>query len=168
MRPTISVKIFGIALGLLILMAVVTGLSTWNLKRVNNEVLALADHYIPLEQRMGAVQSALRDELIQFYRLMGLLRDKSADVQTLEEERQLLELKAAQVNQEAAEARELIDRALTSSTIEVNKERSIALRKGLLDIATAHNQLHDTKAVLFTETEKGNERSVRVVRDIVR
>jgi class 3 adenylate cyclase len=168
MRPTISVKIFSIALGLLILMAVVTGLSALNLKRVNNEVLALADYYIPLEQRMGAVQSALRDELIQFYRLMQLLREKSTDVQTLGEERQLLGVKAAQVNQEAAEARQLIDRVVGSSTIEVNKERSAGLHKGLLDIVTAHNQLHDTMTLLLTETEQGNERSVRVVRDIVR
>ena len=168
MRPTISIKIFGIALGLLVLMAVVTGLSAWNLKKVNNEVIALADYYIPLEQRMGAVQSALRDELIQFYRLMQLLREKSADVQTLGEERQLLELKAAQFNQEATEALQLIDRVLASSTIEVNKERSAGLRKGLLDIVTTHNELHDTMTLLLTETEQGNERSVRVVRDIVR
>jgi adenylate cyclase len=168
MRPTISVKIFSIALALLALMALVTTLSAMNLKKVKNEVLALADYYIPLEQRMGAVQSALRDELIQFYRLMQLLREKSADGQTLGEERQLLELKAAQVNQEVTEALQLIDRVLASSTIEVNKERSAGLRKGLLDIVTAHNQLHETMTLLLTETEQGNERSVRVVRDIVR
>jgi class 3 adenylate cyclase/HAMP domain-containing protein len=168
MRPTISVKIFSIALALLALMALVTALSAMNLKNVNNEVLALADYYIPLEQRMGAVQSALRDELIQFYRVMGLVREKSADAQTLGEERQLLELKAGQVNQEVANAVQLIDRVLASSTIEVNKEHSVGLRKGLLDIVTAHNQLHDTMTLLLTETEQGNERSAFVVRDIVR
>ena len=168
MRPTISVKIFSIAVGLLVLMAIVTGLSGLNLKKVNNEVVALADYYIPLEQRMGAVQSALRDELIQFYRVMQLLREKSTDVQTLAEERQLLEAKAAQVNQEVAEAIQLIDRVVTSSAIEVNKEHSAGLRRGLTDIVTAHNQLHDTMTLLLTETEQGNERSVRVVRDIVR
>jgi adenylate cyclase len=168
MRPTISVKIFSIALGLLVLMAIVTGLSAMNLKKVNNEVVALADYYIPLEQRMGAVQSALRDELIQFYRVMQLLREKSTDVQTLGEERQQLEAKAAQVNQEVAEAIQLIDRVVASSVIEVNKEHSAGLRRGLIDIVTAHNQLHDTMTLLLTETEQGNERSVRVVRDIVR
>jgi adenylate cyclase len=168
MRPTISVKIFSIAVGLLILMALVTGLSGLNLKKVNNEVVALADYYIPLEQGMGAVQSALRDELIQFYRVMQLLREKSTDVQTLAEERQLLKAKAAQVNQEVAEAIQLIDRVVASSAIEVNKEHSAGLRRGLIDIVTAHNQLHDTMTLLLTETEQGNERSVRVVRDIVR
>jgi adenylate cyclase len=168
MRPTISVKIFSIAVGLLVLMAIVTGLSGLNLKKVNNEVVALADYYIPLEQRMGAVQSALRDELIQFYRVMQLLREKSTDVQTLAEERQLLQAKAAQVNQEVAEAIQLIDRVVASSAIEVNEEHSAGLRRGLIDIVTAHNQLHDTMTLLLTETEQGNERSVRVVRDIVR
>jgi adenylate cyclase len=168
MRPTISVKIFGIALGLLILMAVVTGLSALNLKKVNNEVLALADYYIPLEQRMGAIQSAVRDELIHVGRLMQLLREKSTDVKTLGEERQLLEEKAAQVNQEVVDAVQLIEKALASSEIDVNREHFAALRSGLPDIATAHNQLHDTITLLLTEMEQGNERSVRVVRDILR
>ena len=77
-------------------------------------------------------------------------------------------MKAAQVNQEAAEAIQLIDRVLASSTIDVNKEHSGGLRKGLLDIVTAHNQLHDTMRLLLTETEQGNERSTLVVRDIGR
>src|SRR5713101_4348022 len=56
MRPTISVKIFSIALGLLVLMAIVTGLSGLNLRKVNNEVVALAAYYVPLEQRMGHIE----------------------------------------------------------------------------------------------------------------
>jgi len=168
MRPTISVKIFGIALGLLVLMAIVTGLSALNLKKVNNEVLALADYYIPLEQRMGAIQSAVRDELIHVGRLMQLLREKSADVNTLGEERQLLEEKATQVNKEVADAVQLIEKALASSEIEVDRQHFAALRAGLPDIAMAHTQLHDTITQLLTEMEHGNERSVRVVRDILR
>ena len=168
MHPTISVKIFSIALALLVLMALVTALSAMNLKKLNNEVVALADYYIPLEQRMGGVQSALRDELSQFYRVMQLLREKSADLQTLGEERELLEVKAALVNHEAAQAHQLVERVLASSAIEVNKEHSAALRRGLLDIVTAHDQLRDTMRLLLTETEQGNERSVRAVRDILR
>ena len=167
MRPTISVKIFGIALGLLVLMAVVTGLSALNLKKVNNEVLALADYYIPLEQRMGAIQSAVRDELIHVGRLMQLLREKSADLKTMGEERQLLEEKAVQVNQEVADAVQLIEKALATSEVDVNRQHFTALRAALPDIATAHSQLHDTITLVITEMEQGNERTVRVVRDIL-
>jgi class 3 adenylate cyclase/HAMP domain-containing protein len=168
MRPTISVKIFSIALGLLILMAVVTGLSALNLKKVNNEVLALAEHYIPLEQRMWAIQSAVRDELIHLGRLMQLLQSKSDDAKTAEEEKRLLEESAAQVNQEVTDGVHLIEGALASSEIEVNREQFAVLLKQLPGIITAHNQLHDTIILLLTEREHGNERSIRVVRDVLR
>ena len=168
MHPTISVKIFSIALGILALMAVVTGLSALNLKKVNNEVVALADYYVPLEQRMGHIQSAVRDELSHLGRLMQLFQAKSDDRKTIEEEKQQLEEQAARVNREVAEATRLVEGVLASTEIEVNREQFAVLRKRLPDIATAHNLLHDTVTVLLTEREQGNERSVRVARDIMR
>src|SRR5947208_914284 len=91
MRPTISVKIFSIALGLLVLMAIVTGLSAMNLRKVNNEVVALATYYVPLEQRMDHIDNAVRDELIHLGRLMQLYQAKSDDMKTIEEEKRQLE-----------------------------------------------------------------------------
>lgn len=168
MRSTISIKIFSIALGLLVLMVMVTGMSAWNLKKVNNEVLALAEYYIPLEQQMADIQSAVRDELIHLGRLMQLLQAKPVDVDTVEEEKRLLEGKAARVNQEVAEAMQVVERALASSEIEVNREEFAALRKSLPGIVAAHAQLHDTITILITEREQGNERSVRAVREVLR
>ncbi len=168
MRPTISVKIFGIALGLLVLMAVVTGLSALNLRKSTMKSWHWQITTSLWNSEWGLIQSAVRDELIHVGRLMQLLREKSADVKTLGEERQLLEEKAAQVNQEVTDAGQLIERALASSQIEVDKDHFAALRAGLPEIATAHTPLHDTITHLVTEMEQGNERSVRVVRDILR
>jgi adenylate cyclase len=168
MRPTISVKIFSIAVGLLVLMAIVTGLSGLNLKKVNNEVVALADYYVPLEQRMDHIDSAVRDELIHLGRLMQLYQAKSNDMKTIEEEKQQLEEYAGKVDKEVAEALRLVEGVLASSKIEVNREQFAALRKQLPDIATAHNLLHETVILLLTEREQGNERSVRAVRDVLR
>ncbi|MEP6601146.1 MAG: hypothetical protein ABJB49_04975, partial [Nitrospirota bacterium] len=168
MRPTISVKIFSIAVGLLILMAIVTGLSGLNLKKVNNEVVALAAYYVPLEQRMDHIDSAVRDELIHLGRLMQLYQAKSDDVKTIEEEKRKLEEHAGKVDQEVAEALQLVERVLASSEIEVNREEFATLRKQLPDIAAAHNLLHETAILLLTERQQGDERSVRAVRDVIR
>ena len=168
MRPTISVKIFSIALGLLVLMAIVTGLSAMNLKKVNNEVVALAAYYVPLEQRMDHIDSAVRDELIHLGRLMQLYQAKSDDMKTIEEEKRQLEEHAGKVDQEVAEALRLVEGVLASSEIQVNREQFAALRKQLPDIAAAHNLLHETVTLLLAEREQGNERSVRAVRDVLR
>jgi len=168
MRPTISVKIFSIAVGLLVLMAIVTGLSGLNLRKVNNEVVALAAYYVPLEQRMGHIDSAVRDELIHLGRLMQLYQAKSDDMKTIEEEKQQLEEHAGKVDQEVAEALRLVEGVLASSAIEVNREQFAVLRKQLPDIAAAHNLLHNTMTLLLTEREHGNERSVLAVRNVLR
>src|SRR5439155_19565320 len=168
MRPTISVKIFSIALGLLVLMAIVTGLSGLNLRKVNNEVVALATYYVPLEQRMDHIDSAVRDELIHLGRLMQLYQAKSDDVKTIEEEKRQLEEHAGKVDQEVAEALGIVDGVLASSEIQVNREQFAALRKQLPDIAAAHNLLHETVTLLLAEREQGNERSVLAVRNVLR
>ena len=51
MRRPISLKVYSIALGLLVLMVVVTGLSARNLRILNNEVAALSGYYVPLDQQ---------------------------------------------------------------------------------------------------------------------
>src|SRR5207244_5115590 len=121
----------------------------------------LAADYLRLEQRMGHIESAVRDELIHLGRLMQLYQAKSDDVKTIEEEKRQLEDHAGKVNQEVAEALRLVEGVLAASEIEVNREQFAALRKQLPDIAAAHNLLHETVTLLLAEREQGNERSVR-------
>lgn len=64
-RHPISLKIFGIAVGLLVLMIVVTLLSSINLKRVGQQLELLSDYYIELDQLMGDMRAQTLREVIQ-------------------------------------------------------------------------------------------------------
>ena len=169
MHPTISIKIFGIALGLLMLMALVTGLSAWNLKKVNNEVAALADYYVPLEQRISGMHSDLRDELIHVGRLMQLLQSKPLDAKAIDEERRLKEEKAAQTDRDIAETVQFVQAALSpANPIDIDRAKVGILQNELPDISAAHSHLQETIALLLAEREQGNPRSIRVAQDILR
>ena len=77
MRRPISLKVYSIALGLLVLMVVVTGLSARNLRILNNEVAALAGDYVPLDQQSSRRQSASLIEQSPRYLTGGGCRARS-------------------------------------------------------------------------------------------
>jgi adenylate cyclase len=69
-RRPISLKIFGIAIALLVLMIVVTLFSSMNLRRVEQQLTLLADSYIRLDQVMGALRAQGLREQIQIERVI--------------------------------------------------------------------------------------------------
>lgn len=69
-RHPISLKIFGIAVGLLVLMIIVTLLSSINLKRVGQQLELLSDYYIELDQLMGDMRAQTLREVIQIERVL--------------------------------------------------------------------------------------------------
>lgn len=69
-RHSISFKIFGIAVGLLLMMTVVTVFSSLNLHRVGLQLKLLSDYYIELDQRMGDMRAQTLREVIQIERVL--------------------------------------------------------------------------------------------------
>lgn len=60
MRRPISLKIFSITATLLLLMVIVAWLSVFNFRQLNNQVHALADYYLPLQQQVASVEILVR------------------------------------------------------------------------------------------------------------
>ena len=56
MRISIAFKIFGIALTLLVLLAIAAAFSTVNVRRVANEVESIGHYFTPLSQAAGRIQ----------------------------------------------------------------------------------------------------------------
>ncbi len=167
MKRPISVKIFSIALGLLALMAIVASLSAWNLSKVNNEVLALSDYYIPLDQRMASVGNHMRDQIIHLGRLLHLQDAKSLSAD-IEQEKSLFEENGVQTDQEVDVALRLVETALSSTSIQVDRVRFAVLQKELPDILTAHQHLRETVSLFLTEEQQGNKRSIHLVHEAIR
>ncbi|HEY8099252.1 MAG TPA: adenylate/guanylate cyclase domain-containing protein [Burkholderiaceae bacterium] len=68
-RP-ISFKIFGIAVGLLTLMVIVTLSSSIYLHRVGQQLTLLSDYYIELDQQMSDIRAQTLREIIQIERVL--------------------------------------------------------------------------------------------------
>lgn len=71
-RRPIGLKIFAIAVSLLVLMIIVALSSSMNLKLVRQELVLLSDYYIPLEQMVGDVRAEILREVIQIERVVEL------------------------------------------------------------------------------------------------
>ncbi len=82
-RLPISLKIFGIAVGILLMMIVVTVLSTISLHRVHQQLNLLADYYIELDQHMGDIRAQSLRELIQIERVLHSKTKLPADSDTV-------------------------------------------------------------------------------------
>jgi adenylate cyclase len=69
-RRPISLKIFGIAVGLLLLMIVVTLSSSLYMQRMGRQTALLADYYIKPDQLMGDIRAQSLREIIQIERVL--------------------------------------------------------------------------------------------------
>jgi adenylate cyclase len=70
-RRPIGLKIFGIALVLLVLMSVVTLISALHQRNVEHELDILASYFIPLDQKMGQVRLYGVGQILVFERLLN-------------------------------------------------------------------------------------------------
>ena len=68
MRLPISLKIFSITTALLVLMVIVTWLSVLNFRQLNNQVRALSDYYLPLQQQVASVEILIRQQMVHMER----------------------------------------------------------------------------------------------------
>ncbi len=162
MKRPISLKIFSIAIGLLILMGIVSGLSARNLNKINREVSALSEFYLPLDQRLASVGRHVRDQLLHLERLLQFHQTKASPA-ALEQEKRLFAETGAHVEQEIAAAQRVVQDAVSSAHFEIDPVKNAVLQKELPDILTAHQHLQDTVALFLTEAQEGSRRSIHLI-----
>jgi adenylate cyclase len=165
MRRPISLKVYSIALGLLVLMAVVTGLSARNLRILNNEVAALSGYYIPVDQQVGSVETLVRQQVVHFERILLLLQARARDKAAIEQEKSLFDQRGVNADQVIDSSLRLIEQALASREVEVDRVGLTVLKEELPDIQTARQHFHATFRQFLVEAEEGNPRSLKIVRD---
>jgi adenylate cyclase len=165
MRRPISLKVYSIALGLLVLMVVVTELSARKLKILNNEVAALSGYYVPLDQQMGSVDTLVRQQMVHVERILLLLQARQLDQAAIEQEKNLFDARGINADQTIDSSLTLIKEALSSPQVNVNRVAFTVFEEELPDIQTARQHFHATFRQFLIEAEEGNPRSIKVVRD---
>ncbi|MGQ0546146.1 MAG: adenylate/guanylate cyclase domain-containing protein [Betaproteobacteria bacterium] len=167
LRRPISLKVYSITLSLLVLMVVVTALSARNLRSLNNEVAALSRYYIPLDQQAGSVDALVRQQIVHLERILLLLQSPRRDRAAIEAEKRLFDQRGVNADQVVDSSLKMVEEALTSREVRVNRVALSLLKQELPDIQGARQDFHAGFAQFLVEAEEGNPRSVKVVRDAI-
>lgn len=155
MKKSISLKIFSIALLFMVLMAAVSGFSTFSMKNVSEESRELSDYYLPVWRH---AQWAARDasaEVIYFDHLLTHKRSGSPE-SDVQEALQKMQARSAMVDQEINAAMVLVDQGLRDGSVNVDPDTFASLKHELPQIIDAHAELRDTMNTFVSEMEMRN------------
>ena len=165
-RP-ISIKIFSIALGLLLLMALVTMLSTRNLARVNDEVGALAEFYIPLSHQISQMEVDVRSQVIHLERLILIHQRQEVDSAGLKLEQAKFEQFGHDVQLDVATAMDLVAQASISAKTEGERIELARLEPMIRNVGRAHEHLEASVLDFLAEVRHGNQQAVHILHRVI-
>lgn len=125
-QPKISVpiglKIFGIAVLLLILLTVVAYYSHQQLRQLEREMSYLAEYIIPISNRVDEVDTQALTQEVHLERILKLYAETPVDLVEIAQERQQFAARNQQVDQEIAAAIALIQEAVLQTELQTTRE----------------------------------------------
>jgi class 3 adenylate cyclase len=165
MRLPISLKIFSITTALLLLMVVVTWLSVLNFRHLNNQVRALADYYLPLQQQVASVEILIRQQIVHMERVMAGMEVARPDPEFLAKESNGFDMRGVNADQIVDSSLRFLAEAEAEKGIELDRATLAVLGKQLPAIQTARQHFHRTFRLFQIEAEEGTPRSQKIVRE---
>ncbi|MEW6120465.1 MAG: adenylate/guanylate cyclase domain-containing protein [Pseudomonadota bacterium] len=165
MRLPISLKIFSITTALLVLMVVVTWLSVLNFRQLNNQVRALADWYLPLQQQVASVEILIRQQMVHMERVMAGMEAAKPDPAFLEKESTGFDMRGINADQIVDSSLRMLGEAEAQKDIELDRVTLAVLGKQLPAIQTARQHFHMRFRQFQIEAEEGTPRSEKIVRE---
>jgi adenylate cyclase len=165
MRLPISLKIFSITTALLVLMVVVTWLSVLNFRQLNNQVRALADWYLPLQQQVASVEILIRQQMVHMERVMAGMEAAKPDPAFLEKESTGFDMRGINADQIVDSSLRMLGEAEAQKEIELDRVTLAVLGKQLPAIQTARQHFHMRFRQFQIEAEEGTPRSEKIVRE---
>ncbi len=165
MRLPISLKIFSITTALLALMVVVTWLSVLNFRQLNNQVRALSDYYLPLQQQVASVEILIRDQMVHMERVMAGMEAVHPDPDYLAKESTAFDMRGINADQIVDSSLRMLSEAEAEKGIELDRVTLAVLGRELPAIQTARQHFHMTFRQFQIEAEEGTPRSQKIVRD---
>ncbi|TXH73188.1 adenylate/guanylate cyclase domain-containing protein [Thiobacillus sp.] len=165
MRLPISLKIFSITTVLLALMVVVTWLSVLNFRQLNNQVRALSDYYLPLQQQVASVEILIRDQMVRMERVMAGMEAAKPDPEYIAKESNAFDMRGINADQIVDSSLRMLNEAMAEKGIELDRVTLAVLGKELPSIQTARQHFHATFRQFQIEAQEGTPRSEKIVRD---
>jgi len=165
MRLPISLKIFSITTALLALMVVVTWLSVLNFHQLNNQVRALADYYLPLQQQVASVEILIRQQIVHMERVLAGMEVARPDPEFLAAESNGFDMRGVNADQIVDSSLRMLGEAEAEKGIELDRVTLAVLGKQLPAIQTARQHFHMTFRLFQIEAQEGTPRSQKIVRE---
>ncbi|MBW8457364.1 MAG: HAMP domain-containing protein [Thiobacillus sp.] len=165
MRLPISLKIFSITTALLALMVVVTWLSVLNFRNLNNQVRALSDYYLPLQQQVASVEILIRQQMVHMERVLAGMEVARPDPEFLAKESNGFDMRGVNADQIVDSSLRFLAEGEAEKGIELDRATLAVLGKQLPAIQTARQHFHRTFRLFQIEAEEGTARSQKIVRE---
>jgi len=165
MRLPISLKIFSITLALLVLMVVVTWLSVLNFRQLNNQVRALSDYYLPLQQQVASVEILIRQQIVHMERVMAGMEVARPDPEFLARESNGFDMRGVNADQIVDSSLRFLAEAEAEKGIKLDRATLAVLGEQLPAIQTARQHFHMTFRLFQIEAQEGTPRSQKIVRE---
>ena len=156
MRRSISLKIFSVALVILLLMGAVTGISAYFLRQVRIEALHLAHYFVPISQN---VQMAARNASAQMLHLdrYASLKRNGAGPERLAEEKNAFEQRHLRFADSMHHAQALVTQGLADRSLDLDATGFARLGQELPKIERAQELLHESLATQLRRVGEGAE-----------
>ena len=165
MRLPISLKIFSITTALLALMVVVTWLSVLNFRQLNNQVRALSDYYLPLQQQVASVEILIRQQIVHMERVLAGMEVARPDAEYLARESNGFDMRGVNADQIVDSSLRMLGEAEAEKDFELDRVTLAVLGKQLPSIQTARQHFHMTFRLFQIEAQEGTPRSEKIVRE---
>jgi adenylate cyclase len=167
MRVSIALKIFSIALALLVLLTIASVFSTRNVGRVANEVEAIGQYFIPLSQMAGRVQIRQLQQSLLLERVLYRYNEVArTDVSVAEGEAELARL-GQDIDHEIAAGVQLVEQGSASATSESDRVEFSELRPTLARIEKEHQDFEDLVRGVFGALDAGERARADTLRELL-
>jgi adenylate cyclase len=165
MRRPIRLKIFGITLVLLTLMVAVTWLSVLNSRQLNNQVRALADYYLPLQQQVASVEILVRQQMVHMERVLLGMQAAKPDAEFLARESRGFDDRGVNADQIVDSSLRMLGESEADRSLQLDRVTLAVLGKQLPAVQTARQDFHRSFRLYQIEVEEGTRRSAELVRE---
>jgi adenylate cyclase len=164
MRRPIRLKIFSITAVLLVLMVLVTWLSVLNFHQLNNQVRALSDYYLPLQQQVASVEILIRQQMVHMERILAGMEAARPDPEFLARESDGFDARGVNADQIVDSSLRQLAEADADRGIEMDRVTLAVLQQQLPNLQSARQDFHRSFRLYQIEVEEGSRRSANLVR----
>jgi adenylate cyclase len=146
-------------------MVIVTWLSVLNFRQLNNQVRALSDYYLPLQQQVASVEILIRDQMVRMERVMAGMEVAHPDPEYLAKESNAFDMRGIYADQIVDSSLRMLSEAEAEKGIKLDRVTLAVLGRELPAIQTTRQHFHATFRQYQIEAEEGTPRSQKIVRD---